>query len=238
MSFHRVFVVAAATLFSIGMTSLASASCCGWGYSAPVAYATVAPAVYGGCGTCGAPTAAVVYAQPVAPAPIVVNPVVPTSFGGPCCSWGGCGNCGYSDWSGGCGSCGVTAWNGCNSCGVTAWNGCNTCGVAYSAPYVVNQGPVYSGAGIMAYQTYSPDTAYVPATDYPYAPGYGASYGPGYGYAPGYGAGYGPGYGYGYGAVRHYGAYYRRPYYYRPRVAYRGPYVHRYYGAPRWRHYP
>ncbi|MGC1777888.1 MAG: hypothetical protein WBB34_08060, partial [Xanthobacteraceae bacterium] len=62
MSFHRVLVVAVATLFSVGMTSLASASCCGWDYSAPVAYA--APA-YGGCGACGAPTAAV-YAQPVA----------------------------------------------------------------------------------------------------------------------------------------------------------------------------
>ena len=42
MSFHRVVVVALATLFSVGMTSIASASCCGWGYSAPVAYATVA----------------------------------------------------------------------------------------------------------------------------------------------------------------------------------------------------
>ncbi|HEX3938010.1 MAG TPA: hypothetical protein VHX43_10950, partial [Xanthobacteraceae bacterium] len=65
MSFHRVLVVAVATLFSVGMTSIASASCCGWGYSAPVAYAPVAPAGYGGCGACGAPTAAAVYAQPV-----------------------------------------------------------------------------------------------------------------------------------------------------------------------------
>lgn len=219
MSFHRVLVVAVATLFSVGMTSIASASCCGWGYSAPVAYAPVAPAGYGGCGACGAPTAAAVYAQPVAPAPIMVNPVVPTAFGGPCCSWSGCGNCGWSDWSGGCGSCGVTAWNGggCGNCGYGG--GCGNCGpVAYAAPsvYVVNQGPVYSGAPVMAYQTYTPETAYVPATDYPYVPG--------------------SGYGYGYGTVPAYPPYYRRPYY-APRYAYRRPYIHRYYGAPRRRYY-
>ena len=223
MSFHRVLVVAVATLFSIGMTSIASASCCGWGYSAPVAYA---PAVYGGCGTCAAPTAAAVFAQPVAPAPIAVTPVVPTGFGGPCCGWNGCGNCGWSDWSGGCGNCGVSAWNGCGTCGVSAWGGCGNCGgcggcgpVAYAAPslYVVNQGPAYSGPAIMAYQTYSPETAYVPAANYPYVPG--------------------SGYGYGYGAVPPYAPYYRRPYY-RPHFAYRRAYVHRYYGAPRWRHYP
>ena len=46
---HRVVVVAAATLFSIGMTSIASA-CCGWGYSAPITYAAVAPVGFGGCG--------------------------------------------------------------------------------------------------------------------------------------------------------------------------------------------
>lgn len=216
MSIHRVLVVAVATLFSIGMTSLASANCCGWGYSAPVAYAPVTPAVYGGCGACAAPTAAAVFAQPVAPAPIMVNPVVPTAFGGPCCGWSGCGNCGWSDWSGGCGNCGVTAWNGggCGNCG-----GCGACGpVAYAAPalYVVNQGPVYSGAPIMAYSTYTPETAYVPATDYPYVPG--------------------SGYGYGYGAVPAYPPYYRRPYY-QPRFAYRTPYIHRYYGAPRRRYY-
>ena len=60
MSFHRVVLVALATLFSIGMTSLASAGCCGWGYSSPVVYA--APVGYGGYGgyggCCGGPTAA------------------------------------------------------------------------------------------------------------------------------------------------------------------------------------
>jgi hypothetical protein len=217
MSFHRVVLVAVATLFSVGMTSIASADCCGWGYSNPVAYCAVAPVGYGGygCGGCGAPTAAAVYAVPVAPAvpaPIMVAPVVPTGFGGPCCAGNGCGNCGWSDWSGGQG------WNGGCGCGQAA---------AYAAPqlYVVNQGPVYAGPGIMTpYQTYSPEAAYAPATDYPYVPG--------------------SGYGYGYGAVPPYAPYYRHPYY-RPRFAYRTPmamhpYMHpRSYGpAPHWRHYP
>src|SRR5271169_3671982 len=69
MSFHRVVFVALATLFTVGMTSMASAGCCDWGYDAPVAYAQVAPVGYGGCGGCGAPTAAVAYSVPVAPAP-------------------------------------------------------------------------------------------------------------------------------------------------------------------------
>jgi len=216
MAFHRVVVVAVATLFSIGMTSIASA-CCDWGYSSPVAYAAVAPVGFGGCGTCGVPTAAAVFAQPVAPAPIYITPVVATAFGGPCCAWSGCGNCGWSGWSGG------RAWGGCGACGQAA---------VYAAPslYVVNQGPVYSGPGIMApYQTYSPETAYAPATDYPYVPGYGNGYGYGYGY------------GYGRAAYPHY---YAHPYY-RARYAYRAPiamhpYMHpymrpRYYGpAPRY----
>ncbi|MFY9693912.1 MAG: hypothetical protein WAK35_09235 [Xanthobacteraceae bacterium] len=229
MSFHRVVLVAVATLFSVGMTSIASAGCCGWGYSAPVAYAAVAPAVYGGgCGACGAPTAAAVYAAPVAPAvpaPIVVSAVVPSGFGGPCCSWNGCGNCGWSGWSSGCGNCGG-GWSGAGGCGNCG--GCGSCGqaVVYAQPslYVVNQGPVYAGPGIMTpYQTYSPETAYVAATDYPYVPG--------------------SGYGYGYGAVPPSAPYYRHAYF-RPRFAYRTPvamhpYMHpRYYGAPRWRHYP
>ena len=106
--------------------------------------------------------------------------------------------------------------------------GCGGCGgsVVYAAPslYVVNQGPTYSGPGIMTpYQTYSPETAYAAATDYPYVPG--------------------SGYGYGYRAVPPAAPYYRHPYF-RPRFAYRTPmvmhpYMHpRYYGAPRWRRYP
>ena len=203
MSIHRAILVALATFFTIGMTSIASADCCNGGYSAPVAYGS-----YGGCGGCGAPTAAVVFAQPVAPAPLsVINPV--TAFGGPC---GGCGR-----------------------------------SVVYAAPalYVVNQGPYYTGPGItVPYSTYSPDTAYAPAVNYPYVPGYGSPgyASPGYG-SPGYGA---PGYGApGYGAQA-YPGYYAHPYY-RPRYAYRAPmYMRpRFYGprpgyrvAPHWRRYP
>jgi hypothetical protein len=86
MSFHRVILVALATLFTVGMTSLASAGCCDWGYSAPVnygcggcgspVYTPMAPVSYGGysgCGGCGVPSVAAVYAVPVAPAPIVVS---------------------------------------------------------------------------------------------------------------------------------------------------------------------
>ena len=107
MSLHRVIFVALATLFTVGMTSFASANCCGWGYSAPVTYAPVYGG-YGGCGGCGAPTAAAVFAQPVAPAPIAVSAAV-TPFGGPCCSWNGCGDCG---WGSGCGNCGSGGWGG------------------------------------------------------------------------------------------------------------------------------
>src|SRR5580704_10145731 len=134
MSFHRAILVALATLFTVGMTSFASAGCCGWGYSAPVVYQS-AP-VYGGCGGCGGPTAAAVFAQPVAPAPIAVGVAV-TPFGGPCCGWNGCGDCG--GWGGGCGNCGSGGWggwgNGCGNCGsggFGGWggwgNGCGGCG--------------------------------------------------------------------------------------------------------------
>jgi hypothetical protein len=65
------------------------------------------------------------------------------------------------------------AWNGWN-----AWSG--GVPVPYgpaSSLYVVNRGPVYSGPGItVPYSTYSPDTAYAPAADYPYFPGYARPY--------------------------------------------------------------
>jgi hypothetical protein len=216
MSFHRETLLAFATLFTVGMTSLASA-CCNWGYSAPIAYAAVpvavAPVTYGGCGGCcggcGAPTAAAVFAQPVAPAPISV-----CYWGG---GWGGAawngswGGGAWSGWGGGCGGC-------CGGCGGCCGRG--VIGYAAASPlYVVNQGPYYAGPGLMVpYATYSAETAYAPATDYPYAPGYGGGYG------PGYGSGYGPGYGYGVPAYRPYA----RPYY-RPRYAYRMPYHPRVY---------
>ena len=39
-------------------------------------------------------------------------------------------------------------------------------------PPSANQGPTFSGPGVVVpYKTYSPDTAYAPAADYPYVPG-------------------------------------------------------------------
>jgi hypothetical protein len=233
---HRAILVAMATFFTAGMTSIASAGCCGWGVSAPIAYAPVtyvqpivaSPVAYGGCGTCGYSSAAAVFAEPVAPAAYSVG-----NWGG---GWGG-------GWAG--------SWgNGCGGCGR---------GLIYAAPavyaapaaslYVVNQGPEYSGPGIMnPYRTYSPASAYAPADDYPYVPGYGSHYGYGahYGYGSGYGYGshygYGPRYGYGsgYGYGSHYG--YGAHYGYGPRYGYRSGYgygahygygSHYGYGAPR-----
>ncbi len=204
MSFNRTALVALATLFTVGMTSLASA-CCDWGFSAaPVIYAPVAvgPVAYGGCGGCGGPTAAAVYAQPVAPSPIYVG-----GFGN---GWGG-NAWGYgASWGGGWGGCG------CGACG------CNRGLIGWGAPsplYVVNQGPAYTGPGLMVpYNTYTPDTAYAPAADYPYVP------------ADQY-------------ATPAYNPYFEHLYY-RPRYAYRGPvYAHpRAYGPMpgyyrrHWRH--
>jgi hypothetical protein len=195
MSFHRATLVALATLFTVGMTSLASACCGGWGYGAPVAYAGYGGyGGFGGCGGCGAPTAAVVYAQPVAPAPIVVG-----GWGGSV-GWGG-------GWGGGCG---------CGACGCRGLIGGYGGWGAPSPLYVVNQGPAYTGPGLMVpYGGYTPDTAYAPAVDYPYVPGYGVA-------APAYNP-------------------YFEHLYYRPRYAYRGPaYVRaRYYGpGPRYYHRP
>ena len=137
MSLHRLGLVAITTLFTVGMTSIASAGCCDWGASAqPYGYA--APSVYagyaGGCGGCG--TAA--YAAPI-------------TYAAPTYSYG----------SSGC--------------------GCGTRSVVYAQPtvvapspiYVVNQGPQYSGPGIMVpYKTYSPSAYAAPASDYPYVSGY------------------------------------------------------------------
>jgi hypothetical protein len=230
MSFHRAVFVALATLFTVGMTSMASA-CCDWGYAAPVAYSEVAPAVYGGCGNCGAPTAALVYSQPVAPAPIAVNTCCGSAWGGTsywgngggwgggwASNWNSCGNCGSVSWSVGCGNCGAVGWGG-GGWGGGGWGGGWTpgrCSVGCGASplYVVNQGPVYSGPGLMQpYATYSPDAAYAPAANYPYVPG-----------------------GYGYGPAPVPPPYYSHLYYH-PHYAYRAPMYgqSRYYGAHNYR---
>jgi len=144
MSVHRGMLFLLASLFTAGMSSVASA-CCGWGVQAPVAYA---PA---GCGGCGTPSAAAVYAQPVAPAPA---PVTWNNWG----SWGtGCA---------------------CTRRYVyTATPAVTLTPIAPAPIYVVNQGPYYTGPGIMVpYHTWSAPVAVTPGA-YPYRPGYGYRYG-------------------------------------------------------------
>lgn len=189
MSIHRVVPVVLATLFTAGISSAASANCCGWGAAAaPVVYAPVTYAS-AGCGGCGTPTAAVVYAQPVAPT------LPPVGYGG----WNGCGHCGGGLYS--------------YAAGVEA------IAIAPAPIYVVNQGPDYTGPGIMTpFHTWTQPGSYVVPGSYPYRSGYGA-YHRHYGYAHrplyryGYGARFGFGARYGFGARR---AFYRGGVYGRP----------------------
>jgi hypothetical protein len=165
MSFNRSVLVALATVFVVGMAPSAFAQCCG--YQAPVTsyYAQ-------GCGACGVQAyAPMVYATPIAPAPINVGcgacgtptaamtfipPVAPT----PAPGWG----------CGGCGAPAPVAYDPCNTCGVSA-------SPVYTQPaplYVVNQGPDYSGPGLVVpYHTYAPQAQYAPPPYYPpYSHGY------------------------------------------------------------------
>jgi hypothetical protein len=136
-----------ALLFTAGMTSAASA-CCDWGYQAPVTY-SYAPTYATGCGGCGTPTAAVVYAQPVAPTP---PPVAVTAW-----SWG-------THW----GCCHRTAF------AYAATPAVELMPVAPAPIYVVNQGPDYTGPGIMVpYHTWTPASSYVVPGSHPYVSGYG-----------------------------------------------------------------
>ncbi len=171
MSHHRVVLAVLATLFTAGISSAASAGCCGWGVAAaPVTYAPVAYAS-AGCGGCGTPTAAVVYAQPVAP----------VVYGG----WGGCGHCGGGF--------------------VSYAPAVEAIAIAPAPIYVVNQGPDYTGPGIMTpYHTWMPSASYVVPGSYPYRAGYGYGYHrygyvhrPVYWHRYGYGARYGVRYGFG-----------------------------------------
>ncbi len=212
MSFHRVMIAALAALFVTGTASVAMASCggCGWGGLAPFAYAPAPLYVSGGCGGCS--SLAVTYAPPVyappafapAPPPIAPAPIAVDHWdtgGWSRCGWGGCGGIGC-----GCGSCG---------CGRGLLYGL----LAAPGPiYVVNQGPEYTGPGIMVpYHTYSPQAGFVAPSDYPYISGRGY----GYGYRYGYGRGYG---------MRPYGL----------RHAYAHPYDHRtgYGSTPYWHRHP
>jgi hypothetical protein len=161
---------------------------CGTAY-APIVYAQpIAPAqIYvGGCNTCAEPVTPV-----AAPAACCAMPVAPA----PCCAMpapapivSGCGGCGMSlpilsalTGGGGCGGCGapapvVSAWGGgCGGCGAPA--ACCGTPAVYTTPapvYVVNQGPDYTGPGIMEpYRTYAPPAQYAPPPAYPPYAGYG-----------------------------------------------------------------
>jgi hypothetical protein len=144
-------------LFTASMTSVASAGCCGWGVQAPVVYAST------GCGGCGTPTAAVVYAQPVAPTPppVVVRSWDWTRVAAP--TWG-------NTWGGTWG----TNWGCCHRAFVyAATPAVELMPVAPAPIYVVNQGPDYTGPGItVPYHTWSPASSYVVPGSYPYYRGY------------------------------------------------------------------
>jgi hypothetical protein len=143
MSTYRAAFFALIALSTAAMTSAASAGCCGWGVQAPFAYAP------SGCGGCGTPSAAIVYAQPVAPMP---PPVV---AGG---------------WGAGCGCHRTVFYAPAPAVEVMA--------VAPAPIYVVNQGPDYTGPGIIVpYHTWAPAAGYVAPGAYPYRAGYGY-YGP------------------------------------------------------------
>jgi hypothetical protein len=224
MSFQRSILVAIATLITVGMTQVAFAGCCDWGGQAPIAYAQT------GCGGCGTVAyAPIIYATPIAPAPIAVGtgcgncgapvtccaPSVAASYAAPVAQWGG--GCG----GGGCGA--PVGYGGYGGYG-GGYSGCGNCGVpaVYTTPaplYVVNQGPDFEGPGVMVpFHSYAPPAQYAPPPAYPpYGGGYGG------GYAGGYGGGYGGGY--------------ARPYPMRPHLAYGGGYYRpnvmgpRYYGG-------
>jgi hypothetical protein len=153
MSLHRfVFTAFAAILFA-GIASAAFAKCGGCGFAAPsVAYVPLAPQAI---------AAPLLPPVAVAPAPIGVDH---WDTGG-CATLGGCGF-----------GCGAFGGPGCGGFGINI--GCNcgrSAGYAPAPLYVVNQGPYYSGPGMMvSYQSYAPGAAYAPAINYPYvAPRYG-----------------------------------------------------------------
>lgn len=156
MSLYRVVLVGLAAVFTVGMTSLASAGGWGWGGGWGSGWGSG-----WGCGTCAAPSAAVVYAQPVAPLP------PPVTVG----------------WTGGCG-CGHQSV-------VYAAPPIEPTPIAPAPIYVVNQGPAYEGPGItVPYHTWTPVSAYGPVIGHRYG-GYGYGYGYrrhfGYGSRWGYG---------------------------------------------------
>ena len=144
MSPYRSVLVALATMFTAASGSAFAGCCGGWEAPAPVVYSS-------GCGGCGA---AVTYVQPV------VEPVAPVVYG--------CGGCATPVYAQPVEPAPIYVGTGCGGCGRS---------VVYTAPapvYMVNQGPEYSGPGlIVPYRAYNPVDAYMPATNFPYVGGYG-----------------------------------------------------------------
>ena len=204
MSLYRGLLVAGIGLFAAVFSTAALAGCggCGgFGYAAPVGYA--AAPLYGtgfgsGCGSCcggcGATVAQpvivqqpVVVPQPVVvqqpvfvPQPVVAQPAPVMVAAAPIAvdHWdaNGCGGCASS----------------CDS-----WHPCGPSVGYYTNPsftpapaYVVNQGPDYSGPGLMLPNggVYSPLAGIADPAAYPYVPGLGYRVGPGYAYGPRYAA--------------------------------------------------
>lgn len=163
-----------------------------------------------------------------------------------CCEWGGPAPIGYG-YGYGCGGCAPVAtyaepvvpplvtpavgWGG--GCGCSA---CGGCGAVYATPaleptpiapapiYVVNQGPDYTGPGLMVpYRVYGPDAGAAPPAAYSYVAG--EAYPARYGLNPYY-AGAGP-------VI----PYRERAYYHRLYPRYAGP-VGPYHPYPRYPHRP
>jgi hypothetical protein len=187
MSFHRIVVAAFAALAAASLSSAAFAGCGGCGFATPAPYIYAQPApVYAPVPQLYAEPAPVYALPPAAyalPMPVAPAPLAVDHWdtGG----FGGCGGCGRA--------------------------------FGYAPPvapaplYVVNQGPQYSGPGIVVpYRTYSPAAAYVPAVNYPYI-------GQRYGYrGPGYYPFYrGPRYAYHARVFVHPHYFYHRRYLYR-----------------------
>jgi hypothetical protein len=187
MSLHRTFLVACVAAFVTIFTSAAFAQ----------------------CGGCGAVAVQPVEIQPIIVEPAV--PVAPAPIGVSCWDTngycGGCGGCGgfgvgcgggcggfgggCGGFGGGCGGFGGGCGGGCLGGGGCFGGGCGGCGgcsstfghhpVAPAPLYVVNQGPEYSGPGLMVpFGTYSPATNLAAPGAYPYVVGSGYGYGPRY----------------------------------------------------------
>jgi hypothetical protein len=206
MSLYRGLLVAGIGLFAAVFSTGAFAGCggCGFGYGGPVGYA---PAPYygsqafgGGCGGCcsgcGATVAVaqpVVVQQPVVvPQPVVVQqPVIVEQpvIAQPAPVMVAATPITVDHWdANGCGGCGAS----CDS-----WHPCGPSVGYYTNPsftpapaYVVNQGPVYSGPGVMLPNggVYSPLAGLSDPGAYPYVAGPGYRVGPGYAYGPRYAA--------------------------------------------------